>query len=144
MSQALAPARAAGQAPSALAQALLRELADMLAALASDPGCEAVIDLRSLPMEESDREALRDWLGRGEIEANCDVAGVSRVQETGFAGVWWVSHYGLGGVALVEQIVVARVPALLLAHPCDIRAAQERLTQCLAQVGCAARETHLR
>jgi hydrogenase-1 operon protein HyaF len=111
------------QAPTALAGAVLREIAGLLDALVRNPRCEGAIDLRSLPMDDADRRALRAALGNGEVDARCEAAGVSRVQETALAGVWWVVHCAVDGTAMVEQIVVARAPELLLAHPADIAAA---------------------
>ena len=126
--------------PSGVAGAVLREVATLLAALAGDPGWEGAIDLRGLPVDDAARAALRDFLGCGEVDASCDVAGASSVRETSFCGVWWVVHRCASGAPLVEQIVVARAPALLLAHPADIVAAHRRLVQRLDVRcgGCAA------
>lgn len=107
--------------------AVLHEVADALCELALDPRCERVIDLRSLPLDDDERARLRDALGAGEVHAVVDAAGRTSVDETGFAGAWWLRHANADGAALFEQIVVARVPALLLAHPADVAAAAERL-----------------
>lgn len=112
---------------SAAAEAVLRELARLLDGLAADPEAEATIDLRSLPLADADRAALRERLGRGEVEAVLDVAGATRVHETAFAGVWWVRHGETGDATAIEQIVVARIPVLLPAHPDDIGHAARRL-----------------
>ena len=114
-------------AESGIGAAVLREVARMLRALSVDPTFADAIDLHSLPMTGADREQLQQRLGRGEIEVALDVAGPSRISETAYAGAWWVRHADADGRALLEQIVVARVPALLLAHPSDIFHASERL-----------------
>lgn len=110
-----------------LPDAVMREVAQLLDALAADPGAEATIDLHGLPLSGADRAVLADRLGRGEVQAVLDVAGCTRVQETAFAGVWWVRHGDAGDPAAIEQLVVARIPALLPAHPDDIGDAARRL-----------------
>jgi len=112
---------------SGVAEALLRQVARLLEALARDPGFADVIDLRSLPMHDADRASLRERLGNGEIDASFDLVGKTRITETACAGVWWVRHANSDDCAVLEQIVVARVPALLLAHPADIEGAARRL-----------------
>ena len=110
-----------------LGDAVLREVAVLLATLARTPDFSDAIDLHSLPLSDDDREQLRQRLGRGEIEASFDLAGPTRITETAFAGVWWVRHADAQDRAVLEQIVVARVPALLLAHPEDIADAARQL-----------------
>lgn len=107
--------------------AVLHEVADALRELAHDAHSERVIDLRSLPLDDDERARLRDRLGAGEVHAVVHAAGRTTADETAFAGVWWVRHANADGAALFEQIVVARIPALLLAHPADVAAASERL-----------------
>ncbi|WP_144290076.1 hydrogenase expression/formation C-terminal domain-containing protein [Ideonella sp. A 288] len=114
---------------SDVARAVLREVARLLDALAHDPMLDETVDLHSLPLSEPDREGLRQRLGRGEVEAVFNLAGPTRVTETAYAGVWWVRHADADADdrSVLEQIVVARVPALLLAHPDDIATASHRL-----------------
>jgi hydrogenase-1 operon protein HyaF len=116
-----------GLAGSGVADAVLREVARLLDALAQDPGFTEAVDLHSLPMSDTDRERLQQRLGRGEIEAALDLAGPTRITETAYAGVWWVRHADADDRAVLEQIVVAQVPALLLAHRVDIADAACRL-----------------
>ena len=113
----------------ALVEAVLRELAGHLAALALRPDEPSAVDLRSLPMGDGDRQALRQRLGVGEVRATLTLSGTSQIDETAYAGVWWVRHESADGGVLAEQIVVARVPELLLAHPDDIDDAARRLQQ---------------
>jgi hydrogenase-1 operon protein HyaF len=109
------------------AGAVLLEVATALEGLSRDQQMQYTIDLHSLPMDDDERAWLRARLGSGEVRAALDVAGHSTVDETGFAGVWWVRHGDAEGRAGLEQIVVARVPALLLAHPDDVADAAGRL-----------------
>jgi hydrogenase-1 operon protein HyaF len=110
-----------------LVEAVLQELAMQLEALAGDASFSDAIDLHSLPLDDNAREQLRQRLGRGEVEARLDLAGPSSVVETAYAGLWWVRHADADGRTVFEQIVVARVPPLLLAHGDDIAAAAQRL-----------------
>lgn len=116
----------------ALAAPLLHEVSRRLEALAADSSRSEVIDLRSLPIDQAARSALRSRLGRGEVEASLDVAGATHIEETAYAGVWWARHLDADGSAMLEQIIVARVPELLLAHPEDIAASARRLAGELA------------
>ena len=135
---ALTPMRVPA-AGAGLAAPLLHEVLRALESLARDASRAVVIDLRSLPMDEAARSALRGRLGRGEVEATLDVAGTTRIDETAYAGVWWLRHLGADGAAALEQIVVARVPELLLAHPEDVAASARRLAgELAATTPCAA------
>lgn len=118
------------QDATGLADAILSEIADLLEQFAL-AGSEASIDLGGLPMTDADRAALAEKLGRGEVEARLDVAGRSEVWETGYAGVWWVRHLGADGRVVSEEIAITHVPAILLTHRDDARAAARRLrTDC--------------
>jgi hydrogenase-1 operon protein HyaF len=113
-----------------LAQVVLHEIAVLLDRLA-DAGEAGAIDLRSLPMTDGDRVELEERLGRGEVEATLNVAGVSKVWETRHAGVWWVRHLGEGNRVAAEEIAVTRAPEILLTHPADVRAAAALLRDAL-------------
>jgi hydrogenase-1 operon protein HyaF len=114
---------------SPLAAAVLCEVIDLLGRLDGDASFHQAIDLHALPLTAHDVAALRAHLGDGEVDAAVDAAGRSRVVETAYAGVWWLDHGPAAGGAdgARAQIVVARVPDLLLAHPADIAAARARL-----------------
>lgn len=109
-----------------MADALLREIAVLLQGFAAS-GANAVIDLASLPLTPADLSDLEARLGRGEVSATLDVAGISEVWETGYSGAWWVRHLGAGERIASESIVIAAVPEILAAHPDDARAAAQRL-----------------
>ncbi|MBL8345669.1 MAG: hypothetical protein JNN03_09520 [Rubrivivax sp.] len=110
-----------------MAEGMLREIARLLDALARDPGFIEAIDLHSLPVSDADRAWLRQRLGRGEVEATFNLGGPTRIEETSYAGVWWIRHADADEHTVLEQIVVARVPALLLADTVDVTAAARRL-----------------
>ncbi|MFN3867497.1 MAG: hydrogenase expression/formation C-terminal domain-containing protein [Hyphomicrobiaceae bacterium] len=109
-----------------MAAAVLAEIADALSRMAATAE-ETSIDLRGLPMTDADRNELQEALGRGEVTATLDVAGRSEILETGFSGVWWVRHFGNDARVSSEEIVIGRIPAILLAHPDDVAAAASRL-----------------
>lgn len=115
---------------TALARAVLGEVAEHLRRFA-EHGEGHQIDLRSLPMHASDRTALADALGRGEVQATVSVAGRSEAYETRYAGVWWVSHEGRNGDVLAEFIEITHVPTLLCSVHDDVRDAAVRLTRAL-------------
>lgn len=114
-------------APTGIAAAVLHEVAELLERLAGDPDFSETIDLHGLPLTDTDRERLRHRLGHGEVDARLEIAGPTRITETAYAGVWWLRHADADDRPVLEQIVVARVPALLLAHPDDIGDAARRL-----------------
>lgn len=120
--------------PTGLAQAVLPEIAHLLDRLAKC-GESAQIDLKSLPLNEGDRRALEQRLGRGEVIASVDVAGATEVWETSYSGVWWVRHLGVDGKVATEQISVSRIPDILITHCADIRGAAKRIQNDLAFAG---------
>jgi hydrogenase-1 operon protein HyaF len=111
-----------------MALSVLTEIHHMLEALA-ESGRTGSIDLRSLPLSEADRAELEQALGRGEVQAQMDLAGESEVWETTYPGVWWIRHKGAGGKIATEEISVCRIPEILKTHPVDIEAAAARLKQ---------------
>jgi len=119
-------------AAAPLADALFAELAEALARLAAT-GEETVIDLKSLPVSPADLEALGERLGTGEVRCDIEVAGRSEVRETAYSGIWWVRHYGAGDELAVEEIVVTRVPEILVSHPDDVAFAARRMREAVDQ-----------
>jgi hydrogenase-1 operon protein HyaF len=106
---------------------VLREVADLIGVLADDADFVRAIDLRGLPLDDRERTQLRARLGRGEIAVMFGADQGTRIWETAYSGVWWVQFSAADGALLLEQIVVARVPEILTAHPADISAAARRL-----------------
>lgn len=119
-------------APAAsLADAVFAELAHALVRLA-ETGEETVIDLRSLPFGPTDLAALAERLGTGEVTCTLEVAGRSEVRETGFAGIWWVRHFGAGDEIAAEEVQVTRIPEILVSHPDDVAFAARRIADAVA------------
>jgi hydrogenase-1 operon protein HyaF len=103
-----------GHGESTDATALLRELVEMLRRLIEEdtPGH---IDLMTAGLDESGFDQLRKALGEGDIYAQVADIGMIDVVETGYAGIWWVSHKDEEGHPLAEFIEVSFCPEVLIA-----------------------------
>lgn len=128
------PTTEAQGAPSPLADAIVIEIAALLERFV-DTGQAGAIDLRGLPMTEADTARLEALLGRGEVQAELSVVGTSEIWETAYSGVWWARHRGTDARVVAEEIVVARVPMILMTHEDDARAALRRLEAAIAGAG---------
>ncbi|MDZ7750994.1 MAG: hydrogenase expression/formation C-terminal domain-containing protein [Gammaproteobacteria bacterium] len=117
--------------PTGMAHALLREIADHLAAL-DEAGTENAIDLSSLPMNSADIDELKALLGHGEVKVELETVGRSEFHETIYTGIWWATHFGDDGTKLTERIEITAVPAMIKSHPDDIRNAHRRLRDTLS------------
>ena len=115
-----------------MAGAVLAEIAERLQELSAG-GAGSVIDLRSLPLTEADREQLEAALGRGEVVAELQIAGRSTVRETAYAGAWWIRHRGANDRVSSEEIAVCPIPEILASHPADIESAALRLKEDLLE-----------
>lgn len=111
-------------------RAVLAEIRTHLAALA-ESGAAAAIDLLALPLSDADRDWLRETLGRGEVRAEVDATGISEVQETALAGVWWITHRNADGQTVAELIEITLLPEILCASAADAAQACERLERIL-------------
>ena len=105
---------------------LLRELATRLSRLL-DAGESSAIDLSALPLTPADLDWLRDQLGPGEVSVTLDAAGTSTFEETGCAGVWWVTHHNDAGAVTTQLLEVAFVPELVRAQRADVAAGRDWL-----------------
>jgi hydrogenase-1 operon protein HyaF len=108
------------------ALAILHELQGMLERLVAS-GQESCIDLRSLPMGPGDYQRLQDLLGQGEVSATVQAMGPTRVYETAYPGVWWVSHRNQADEMVADRIEVCLQPEMLKSHPADVEEGLERL-----------------
>lgn len=112
---------------------LLHEIAALLETLARD-GKGGSIDLGSMPMLAGDRAILEEVLGRGEVNAEIDALGPSRIRETAIPGVWWVTHCNAEGDTVADLIEVARVPTILVTPEEDVRDGLQSLREKLASL----------
>ena len=97
-------------------------LADYLAT-----GQPKTIDLLAMPFAPGDEAALLQALGGGEVSAELQALGASRIWETRYAGVWLVDHTNESGERLALQVEITDVPELLRSQPEDMHSALEAL-----------------
>lgn len=116
----------------ALLPEILVHLQDLAEKLKKGPVfAQEIISLRGLPMTREDIEDLDKHLGRGEVNAKVEVAGNSDVWETSYSGVWRVRHFGTDERILVDDIVIAVIPEILMAHKDDISASVLRMNDAI-------------
>lgn len=82
---------------------------------------ETALDILNLPLAEVDKRELLNILGKGEIVAHLNALGNSTLWESAFPGVWIVEHRDTEERLLSQLIEIAWIPAILKAHPEDIR-----------------------
>ena len=114
-----------------IAKTLLHEVQTMLTTLL-DTGQIGMLDLRALPsLGEDGYQFLKDQLGLGEVTAHIQSFGRTEIQETAFAGIWWVAHYNQDDDILTELIEVNYIPEILKSVRDDIVFAKNRLDKIL-------------
>jgi len=118
---------------SGYALAILREIESLLGELITS-GRAGRIDLRSLPLLPGDEARLAAALGEGEVDADIQAMGTTRVRETAVPGVWWVTHANADGQTVAELIEIALVPEILKTHPEDARAGLNTLQERIADL----------
>ncbi len=92
---------------------LLNELLELLHRLieSDEP---SHIDLLAMELDEEDYELLRGTLGEGEIMAQVSNFGRVSVMESGYPGVWWVTHMDDDGQVLSDFLEVSYCPEVLI------------------------------
>jgi hydrogenase-1 operon protein HyaF len=91
---------------------LLHEIRHALETLINT-GESSTIDLLSLPMSPGDLELLETELGTGEVDAQLNALGPSRIRETAYPGVWLVEHHNAEDQPVAKFIEVTRLPDIL-------------------------------
>lgn len=109
---------------------LLHEIRHALAALSTSGACN-IIDLNGIPLAPGEQESILATLGEGEVRAELQSLGKSVVQETGFAGVWVVTHYDEQGDIKARFIEITRMPDILESQVPDIVEGLARLESIL-------------
>ena len=115
---------------------VVSEIAALAGRLATT-GAPGAIDVLALPLSPADRAWLRETLGRGEVNATIEAAGLSSIEETGFPCVWWVTHRSATGQVVAELIEVATVPEIVVGARAEAGPGAARL----AAIAAAAKET---
>jgi hydrogenase-1 operon protein HyaF len=106
---------------------LLNEVRHALERLTATGDTHAV-DLRAIPLGPGEEDRLLGALGRGEVRAEFDSMGPTEIQESGYPGVWLVTHRNPGGTVTGRFLEITFAPDLLASPVEDVRAALERLT----------------
>jgi hydrogenase-1 operon protein HyaF len=72
-------------------------------------------------------------LGTGAVDARVEALGESRVVETKFPGIWWVTHRNEVGETVAESVEICGVPAILHAPREDVADGAKGLRQTLTE-----------
>jgi hydrogenase-1 operon protein HyaF len=110
--------------PTHNTQPLLHEIRHALQRLI-DTGKTTIIDLRSIPLTNTEEEHLEILLGQGEVNCQLTALGRSTIMETAIPGVWLVSHYNQEEELMAKSIEITSIPSIL---PSDTEAMREGLT----------------
>ena len=76
--------------------------------------------------------AVGEQLGEGEVNARLSVMGLTEVIETGFPGVWLISHYNADEVIVGRFVEICAAPEILKSQTDDIRAGLQDLEEALS------------
>ena len=85
------------------------------------------IDLAGLPFGPGELEHLEATLGTGELSAELNALGISRIRETAFPGVWWLEHRNAHDEVVGRYLEITRTPEILSSQYADIVAGRARL-----------------
>ena len=85
------------------------------------------IDLAGLPFAPGELDRLEAALGTGELSAQLDALGSSRILETAFPGVWWIEHRNAHDEIVGRYLEITRVPDILTSQYADVCAGRARL-----------------
>ena len=100
-------------------------------ALFLSAGKTSVIDLEAVPFGPGDKEQLLRWLGEGEVTAELNALGRSRVWESRFPGIWVIDHYNPQEERMTLQVEITDIPELLRSQHEDLEGSLERLDKAL-------------
>lgn len=109
-----------------MVRALLEEIATKVEALA-ERGQADTLDLRGLPLLPRDTTLLKTLLGSGEVTATVSALGSTRIDETQYPGVWWVTYCNDSDEVVGEMIEITACPRLLISDSEEIRISVTRL-----------------
>ncbi len=109
-------------------QPILNEVLHALDRLIEDDEA-TTIDLASLPFGPGELDKLEASLGEGELSAQLDALGTSRIRETTYPGVWWIEHRNVNDEVVGRYLEVTRLPEILSSQDADIMAGRARLEE---------------
>ena len=111
---------------------ILHEIRHGLKRLA-ETGESTLIDLNSIPFGPGDETRLLEMLGEGEVKAEINALGPTRVWESAIAGVWIIDHRNLEEQRLTLHIEITRIPDILRTQPQDVQDSIRILDERLAE-----------
>jgi hydrogenase-1 operon protein HyaF len=120
------------------ARTLLRELVLLLERLIKENE-PSHIDLRAMELGLEDRALLHQTLGEGEITAEVENFGHIVVRESGYAGIWWVTHTDEAGQVISEFLEVGYCPEVLIAEAETVTDGYNALKAHLFEMGMSQR-----
>lgn len=85
------------------------------------------IDLAGLPFGPGELDELEALLGEGELFAELNALGTSRIRETKYPGVWWIEHRNANNEVTGRYLEVTRLPEILCSQDADVIAGRARL-----------------
>ena len=109
---------------------LLHEVRHALVALVKTGACN-IIDLKAIPLAPGEQESILATLGEGEVHAEIQALGKSEIRETGFPGVWVVTHYDEQGDLKARFIEITHMPEILESQAPDIAEGLARMESML-------------
>lgn len=122
----------------AAARELLHELLDLLEKLIREDE-PSHIDLLAMELDEADYFLLQETLGEGEITAEVRNFGRIVVVESGYAGIWRVTHMDEQGQVLSDFIEVSYCPEVLIADSDTVEDGYNALKAHLFEMGMSQR-----
>ncbi len=93
-------------------QPLLHEIRHALRELLED-GEPHIIDLRTIPLSPGEEEKIIERLGCGEVHAQLNALGRSEIYETGYTGVWLITHFNTEDSIVGRFIEITLMPEIL-------------------------------
>jgi hypothetical protein len=116
------------------ARNLLHELVELLRRLLEydEP---SHIDLGAMELDEADYQVLRETLGEGDILAQVTNYGRVSVMESGYGGIWWVTHMDAEGQVLSDFLEVSYCPEVLIAEQEEVQDGRDALKAHLFEMG---------
>ncbi len=118
----------------AAARKLLHELVELLRKLVEQDE-PSHVDLTAMELDEADYTLLRETLGEGEILAQVSNFGRFSVIETGYPGIWWVTHMDEQGQVLSDFLEVSYCPEVLIAEAETVEDGRDALKARLFEMG---------
>ena len=120
-----------GEAPAGLfaAPAILSEVREALRALKDDPSLVREIDLLRQPLGPADMNYILATIGRGSVTVELRGFARSRIESTRVRGLWHSRIVNDAGRALLDSLVVARIPPEVPAGADDIPGSSAKLAE---------------